>query len=804
MKKIFLVAALLSPFTFHLSPCHAQAVVSDGFDRLQVAYKTAVPELQSSDNGWNHVLLTLPGYTSGGEEGSPALPVRTDVIEVPFCDNIVVKVENAVYDTLQFSQYHVFAPLQPSRSKSDTSRRDLVVNEKVYATNAFFGQPLATVEVMGVARDRRLALLHYSPVQVNPVTGQVVVCRSADVTVTYVGSDADRTVSHYQRYHSPAFSVGTTLNNLYSTQAAKQSSNQAIKQSSNQAIRMVIAVPNALRCEAIEQFANWKRRQGMMVDLLYYQDMDISSNTALAEYLTSLYTNATDEAPAPSFLLLVGDHNQLRAFDSKLPNAGYYSSEPGNDHITDLYFVTWTTGDNLPDCYQGRFSATDTATLAKIVSKTLLYEQYAFTDDSYLARAALIAGEDNAGHSASGWSVDYAWVYADPTMDYIAYNYVNADNGYDQVYYYKNDTSYAPSGVTVTGYCSASSSASALRSLYNTGLGWINYSAHGDWDCWHKPSLTVTHVNSMSNNGKPSFMIGNCCLTNKFEKSVCFGEALLRRAGNAGAVAYIGGTNSTYWEQDLDWSVGVRTGINHTMAPTYKSNKLGIYDRLFHTHSESYSEQAVTAGAIVYYGNLSVNSSSSSDGMKKYYWEIYELMGDPSLMPWLGRAADLTLSASHSGEQLHITTLPHTYVALVDTATLNVLGAAVADANGAASITIPSEANLRACLISATLQNHKPYIHLVSEMVGIGEVDMPTVEIYPNPASDQVIVSIPSLQMGQSGLTVTLLDMQGRMVSETVIRGQETTLDVSTLLPGLYLLHIQTPEGVSVSKLIKQ
>ena len=46
-------------------------------------------------------------------------------------------------------------------------------------------------------------------------------------------------------------------------------------------------------------------------------------------------------------------------------------------------------------------------------------------------------------------------------------------------------------------------------------------------------------------------MIGNCCLTNKFEKDVCFGEALLRKTNRAGAVAYIGGTNYTYWGEEL-------------------------------------------------------------------------------------------------------------------------------------------------------------------------------------------------------------------------------------------------------------
>ena len=283
MKKIVLIAALLSPFAFHHSTCHAQSVTYDGFDRLQVAYKVPTPELQK-EGSRGFALLTLPGYTSGGEIGSPTLPVRSDVIEVPFCSSISVTVENAVYDTIQLSPYDIIYPLQPSRSKSDTARHELVSNGKVYEADAFYGLPLAEVEVMGVARDRRLAQLRFSPVQVNPVTGQVVVCRSADVTVSYVNADVEQTLNHYRRYHTPAFSVGTTLNNLFS-------STRATKQSGNQIVRMVIAVPNILRCNAIERFADHKRTEGLMVDLLYYQDMGISTNTALADYLQSLYDN---------------------------------------------------------------------------------------------------------------------------------------------------------------------------------------------------------------------------------------------------------------------------------------------------------------------------------------------------------------------------------------------------------------------------------------------------------------------------------------------------------------------------------
>ena len=774
MKKLFVIAAML---TASYGAVRAQAVVSDNFDHLQVAYKTATPELQ---NVGGYAMLTLPGYTSGGEVGAPALPIRNDIIEVPFCDDITVTVENAVYDTIQFSKYNIFYPLQPSRSKSDTSAHQIAFDKALYSTDAFFGQPLAKVEVLGIARDCRLAQLSYSPVQVNPVTGQVVICRSADVTVSYVAADADATLEHYQRYHSPAFSVGTTLNNLFAN----------AKHVTNVPIRMVIAVPNSLACQALENFATWKRRQGMMVDLLYYQDQGISSNTDLASYLTSLYTNATADAPAPTFLILVGDHNQLPAFSSRISS----SASVDNDHITDLYFTTWTSGDNLPDCYQGRFSATNTSTVTAIVNKTLLYEKYNFSDDSYLARAALISGEDNGYHTETGWWVDNAWIYCDPSMDYVAYNYVNADHGYTDVTYYKNDVNYAPNGVTVTGYCSDNSTASALRTLYNSGVGLINYTAHGDWDYWYKPRFSVDNVSSMNNVDKPSVMIGNCCLTNKFDKSVCFGEALLRRTNNAGAVVYIGGTNSTYWAEDFYWTVGIRSNVTHTLAPNYNANYLGIYDRLFHTHGEAFSKCIATAGAMVYFGNLAVNSSNSDSSKKKYYWEIYELMGDPSLLPWFGRAAELEATGVRSGNEINITTLPNAYVAIVDNSNYQLYGAAFADADGHVTLNIPAATNLSSATLAITAQNHKPYFQPFSTAVGIDDAALDRhVNVYPNPATDRVTVDgLPE------GSTISLFDAQGRQLLTT----RNSQFSILNYPAGLYLLRIQTPSAVTVRKLV--
>jgi len=130
---------------------------------------------------------------------------------------------------------------------------------------------------------------------------------------------------------------------------------------------------------------------------------------------------------------------------------------------------------------------------------------------------------------------------------------------------------------------------------------------------------------SLTNAHKYGLWVGNCCRSNRFSESECFGEAALR-VSNKGAVGYIGATDYSYWDEDYWWAVGFKTV---SANPSYNASHLGAFDRLFHTHIESTANWYSTQGQLVIGGNLAVQESTSS--RKLYYWEIYHLMGDPSL-----------------------------------------------------------------------------------------------------------------------------------------------------------------------------
>lgn len=707
-------------------------ILKDDYSSLQIEFTPGTPQVDEvtlADETFS--TLAIEGYQQSlANYGDPALPTFSRLIEVPLCEGFDVEVTNASYDTLPALKYRLM-PVQLPRRKSDTSAFRLFISQ-AYSQNHFLGQKEALVEAVGVARNRNLARLQFSPVTYNPVNGQVIVCRHATVTVRYRGVDKEGTLEMFNRYYSPAFNSGAnTINSLYPKSVRTTAP-----------VRYLI-VANSMFRGHLDTFVQWKQRKGFRVDVAYTDNPSVGTDTnSISNYIKSLYTNATTTDPAPTYVLLVGDVAQLPAFSYHV-----LATSSLNPHVTDLYYMTWTTGDHIPDCHYGRFSAQNISQLTPQIEKTLMYEQYTFADPSFLDRAVMVAGVDGG---SNGYN------YGDPAMDYAVTNYVNGTHSWSQVMYYKNDVSIVPSVTTnVTVGSSASGNAATIRNYYNQGAALINYSAHGSATSWSTPNFSTTHVASMTNNQKFGLMIGNCCLSNKFDESTCLGESLLRKDEYAGAVGYIGGSNSTYWGQDFYWAVGVRSSVGPSMSMAYNASNLGVYDRTFHTHNESHADWCTTQGSMIMQGNMAVESSSSGSSMKWYYWEIYHLMGDPSVMPYMTQAEVMTVTVvptiTYGTTDLSVSAVPYAYVALTDTVTRTLIAAAYADANGDAQLTLPADLSVGSYLLAASAQQYRTAFRPVSIIQPAGAFPVVTaISSDPLNAGDTVALTLHVENIGNT------------------------------------------------------
>lgn len=616
-------------------------------------------------------LLTANGSSFTTIVGDPRLPVFRSFIEIPFGADVEIEAKvltSTEYTLAELGITEEIIPVQLPVTKDNSPLPPFKKNNQVYKTNSFYPNELYSVDILGVMRGSRLGRLNICPIQYNPVTKKVKVYSQISITIKFNNADIALTIANKKLNNTPGFQV---IDQMVLNSKPVNSTKDTL---TKYPVKYVIVSPRQFE-SVLQPFIAWKTKKGFNV-VEAYTDMPSVGNTtaSIKGYLQGLYNNGTASDPAPSYVLLIGDIAQLPAFNGTT-----------GSHVSDLPFVEYTN-DFLPELYIGRMSATNESQLIPQLEKTLEYEQYLFPDPSFLNEVVMIAGVD----------ATWAPIHGNGQINYGTDMYFNAAHGLTSHTYL---------------YPQSGSSASQIRQNVSNGVGFANYTAHGSSGGWADPSFSVSDVNNLQNAHKYPLMIGNCCLTNKFDDPTCFGEALLR-ANNKGALGYIGGTNSSYWDEDFYWGVGVRTIV---LNPTWTAGNsiMGSYDRYFHDHGEPFSQWMFTQGQILFAGNLAV--TLGSPGSMDYYWEMYALMGDPSLSVYFSVPPPVTANYPAlmplAVTSFTVNTDPYAYVAISKNGVLH--GAALADGMGVAvvniaPITVPGYAN-----VVITAQNKEPHIDSV-------------------------------------------------------------------------------------------
>jgi len=619
--------------------------------------------------------LIVPDYGVSNTTGNPKLPVLRKIIEIPQDADIEIKIISYNVKEYNLNDLGIIYPIIPKQPSIPKNKKDSIIfqyNKAAYTKNKYQKAlpNLVTVNILGIMRGTRLARLNIAPVIYNPVTNTIKIYNNIDVEINFVNANIAKTLSLKKKTCSPYFkTISKQILNYKSLNTREVNTKYPVK---------YVIVSDPMFQATLQAFIQWKTKKGFTVIEAYTDDSGVgTTTTSIKSYLKNLYDSGTGADPSPSFVLFVGDIAQIPAFNG---NEG--------SHVTDLYYCEYT-GDIFPEVYYGRFSATSIAELQPQIDKTLEYEQYLMPDPSFLNEVVMIAGVDASN----------APTYGNGQINYGTINYFNAAHGLTSHTYL-----YPASDDPGT-------SAEIIQNI-SDGVAYANYTAHGDWDCWADPSFTVSDISGLQNAHKYPLMVGNACLTNKFDKPACFGESLLR-AENKGALGYIGGSNSTYWDEDYYWGIGY--GAITNPPPGYAATGLGAYDRTFHDNGETFGDWFVTQGQMPAAGNLAVTEASSS--ITDYYWEIYHLMGDPSLMIYFSEPPTLNVSYNSllplAATSFTATTEPYAYVAISMNGVLH--GVALADTNGIANITITTPfANPGTADVVATKQNRQPFIGTVT------------------------------------------------------------------------------------------
>ncbi|MBI4863665.1 MAG: hypothetical protein HY815_25910 [Candidatus Riflebacteria bacterium] len=637
--------------------------LSRGAPALRLAAHVARLEAHevSTEKG-KFTALTIPGFQQSGAVGAPSIPVMTKILEVPFGATVKAKVLGRKTSMLSLAKsLGARSPLMPRQPPHPKNGKvvPFAYDARAYQAPGFQQDELASVQEVGVMRDRRLVMVKFSPVAYEPTTGRIEVFGDVDVELSLDGADLSRTRQIKQRYGSRYFdwAARSTL---------VPGSLKTLRSEQNRPVSYLI-VADKMFAHELEPFIAWKTAKGFKVKVSYTDEIGTTAEQIKA-HIASLYTNATAQAPAPDFVLFVGDNEQIPAFDGQT-----------DSHLTDLFFVCVAGNDGIPDILTGRFSAQTVEQLKPQIEKTIQYEKAQFADPSFLEKVVMIAGWDYSH------AVEWGW----PQIKYGLKYYFNAAHGLTDVFTFLSSGS--------------SQNESEIVAKVSAGAAFVNYTAHGSEDSWADPSFTISDIEGLKNDGKYPLVVGNCCLTNSFQDATCFGEAWLR-ASHKGAIGYIGGTNSTYWDEDLWWGNGfypIKHPNEQGEPPTQEQTGMGAYEGMF---DGTYN----TNGAMILCGNLAVQESTSP--RKEYYWEIYSLMGDPSLKVFWGVPSDMAVthaaSAVAGATSLDVAAPDGTYVGV--SANGELLGAAHVTGGKVTVATSPLPAGAKLTVV-VTGRNLKPY-----------------------------------------------------------------------------------------------
>jgi hypothetical protein len=91
-----------------------------------------------------------------------------------------------------------------------------------------------------------------------------------------------------------------------------------------------------------------------------------------------------------------------------------------------------------------------------------------------------------------------------------------------------------------------------------------------------------------------------------------------------------------------------------------------------------------------------------------------------------------------------------------------------------------------------------------SKVVSVSQNKGGSVSITPNPTSDKIQISVPNDASSDQTMDIALYDLSGRQVLSQRSNGANTSLDLSNLAKGVYLLEVQSQKMLYREKIVRQ
>ncbi|MBP7147104.1 MAG: choice-of-anchor J domain-containing protein [Acidobacteria bacterium] len=568
-----------APIGVVLEPSTAAVVTA----RVEVA---GVLATSTNILGREFLSLDIPGAGLTSDVGRPRLPVARWWVRVPRGSAVGVRFEptgQVDERTLEsLGGRGPLAPVQPPEVKlPDQGARELAMDEDFYAADGTWPGERAAIVARGIERGRDLVLVEFRPLLYNPARGIVAIAAAGRLVVEARGGDAcasrpPDSVALESTFHGEALNDGIAPPAPCAPPAPRASSSEGAE-------GMLVLVNDSF-AGAIEPFADWKRKTGWKVLVKKLSEIGPApTDSQIKGVIQDAYNSWAD--PTLGFVLMVGDT------DFTPIHTGHGG---GGNQVADLWYACLDGGDYLPDVAIARISTRNVSETQDVVDKLLLYERASFATTGWIKKAGFI-GTADTGHigqieGTHDWCIDsfYTPNAFQPTA--WSHGYASSDRHY---YTYNADTS-------------------EIAASIDEGRMMVNYSGHGSQTSWQGPTshggYDQSDVRGNTNDQMYPFVISNACITGTLNATECFAETW-QKAPHKGSIGFLGASNNSYWNED------------------------DYFQRRLHTRMFP-MDQTPALGIVVNRAKRDLYDHYGATGTVEYYFEMYNLLSEPSLSLW--------------------------------------------------------------------------------------------------------------------------------------------------------------------------
>jgi hypothetical protein len=610
--------------------------VDEREDRIEINYifpgftvGDAEEQIDDQTLPFKEIGISGAGFVS--ESGKPLLPSFGRFVQIPSgCDfKVSVKKGKPVkYDGI------LVTPAQEEATDQAGETEGFEYDAEAYQEDSLY--PTKVLDVSGPQNldDYKVLLIHVRPLQYNPAKQQLVGYSNIRVTIKLIAREVDQQYTDEFPLIDPAANR-EGFGNLVLNPRRRIAERIPVGRIPGPIVLIprgpeyLIIYDNKLK-SAAERLADWKNRRGLITEIVSIDTVG-NSVAQIKEYIRGRRSILLSRL---RYVLLLGDVASI-------------ASEERSGNTTDHYYFTPRDPDNTSDCVLpwisgGRIPVNSLDEANGVIKQIIDYERNPPGDPNYYRRMTFAAFFQD--DSPQDGRADRAYM---KTMESIREHMISLGFAVERVYVSNNpnprqykDGTAVPAEVR-NAIMEGGDATDMLISETSEGQLLVGHRDHGSEAGWAHPSFSKVHIASISSSN-PSIFYSINCLTGRFDynPSDCFAEAILEF--NGGAPSLIAATElSGTWRNDslmkamfdAMWPGAISTFPGTTASYAVKNNRLG--DIL--NYGKSY--------LLVAHG--------TNDGVKAHF-EIYHVVGDPTLQLWAEEPAPIRLSASILRNNLNI------------------------------------------------------------------------------------------------------------------------------------------------------